>query len=130
MASPTADRTVIVAIVGVIGSILVAWITSTAKINSVKEGPEGASGLAGPAGERGATGPQGPPGPAGPRGEALSCRVQTAQAAGVACAPGESVVGGGCTCPGGILRSSYPSGNTWQCDYKDCQASSFVICCR
>lgn len=42
--------------------------------------------------------------------------------AGVACQAGELLTGGGCTCPGGTLRSTYASGSdgtpgtAWQCD--------------
>jgi hypothetical protein len=57
--------------------------------------------------------------------------------AGVACQAGEVLSGGGCTCPAGTLRSSYPSGQdggpgtAWQCDGQ-CSGTGLkavAVCC-
>jgi hypothetical protein len=59
--------------------------------------------------------------------------------AGVACQSGEVLSGGGCTCPGGTLRSSYTSGQdgasgtAWQCDGGQCSNGGFravAVCCQ
>lgn len=97
------------------------------------QGAKGDKGEPGAKGEKGEPGEPGRPGATGQRGAdgiAATCELRSATAAGVACSGGERVLGGGCTCPGGTLRSSYPHGNTWQCDYSGCQATAFAICCR
>jgi hypothetical protein len=70
----------------------------------------------------------------------LACRLRWSQpsAAGVACGAGEMLAAGGCTCPGGTLRSSYPSpegmegvpATAWQCDGQCPNGlKAIAVCC-
>jgi hypothetical protein len=74
------------------------------------------------------------------KGPGLTCKERWSQSgqAGVACQANEMLTGGGCTCPGGTLRSSYaaPEGQSgvaaaaWQCDGQ-CPGGlkAVAICC-
>jgi hypothetical protein len=56
-----------------------------------------------------------------------SCTARSA-ATGVGCGTGETLTGGGCV-SAGTVKSSYPFGNSWQCD-GTAPLTAYAVCCH